>query len=198
MDGQRLPALHNLLGWCPGPRAQVPWRETHPNPCLPSSLVRPQGPPLPYSACCSQGAAQTLGVMKKLPRDQSFPWDHLHFDFTITDGELPSVKNFQDLKRVSRQELLHICDCQHEAWSHRDTCWYKARKHTHTHRHAHTHTKDYWKCYQWEMCEASLSMSLYNRSRITPPTKSFSFQQRWMLQTFHFSMSRVPHSTCLF
>ena len=122
---------------CPGSLA---WDASQPLPSLLSSSAS-GSPPLPYSACCSQGAAQTLGVMKKLPRDQSFPWDHLHFDFTITDGELQSVKNFQDLKRVSRQELLHVCDCQHEAWSHRDTCWYKARKHTHTQTCTHTHKR---------------------------------------------------------
>ena len=138
MDGQRLPALHNLLGWCPGPRAQVPWHEMHPNLCLPSSLVQPWGPPIPYSACCSQGAAQPLKVMMKLPRDQSFPG--ITF-ILISPSQMRNYKvwrNFQDLKRVSRQELPPVYDCQLPAWTHRDTCWYKACKHTRTHTHMYT------------------------------------------------------------
>lgn len=88
MDGQHLPDtdLCSLLGWSTCPPAPVPRCETHPNSCLPSSLVQPRCPSLPYSASAPK-AQLILWVMKKLPRDGSFLWDLLHFDFTTTDGE---------------------------------------------------------------------------------------------------------------
>ena len=53
-----------------------------------------------------------------------------------------------------------------------------ANTHTHTHTHMYTLIQKITANVINEKCAKSHFLSLYDRSRITPPTKSFSFQQR--------------------
>ena len=141
MDGQRLPALHNLLGWCPGPHAQVPWREMHSNLCLPSSLVQPWGPPHPLLCLLFPRRSSDVKSHDEITKRSEFPlgspsfWFHHHRCGTTKCEETSKI--WKEL--AGRSYCMYVTvNFKHELTeTPADT------RHANTHTHTNTCTHSY-------------------------------------------------------
>lgn len=86
------------------------------------------------------------------------------------------------------QELLTVNDCSLKKGTYRDTSADTRHPHTSTQMHAHTHMQKTTETVTEKHAKSHFLISTQDRSCVTPPIKLFSFQQRRMMLTSHFSM----------
>lgn len=168
MGGQHLPDtdLCSLLGWSTRPPAPVPRCETHPNSCLPSSLVQPRCPSLPYSASAPKAQFRYYESWSNCQEME------VSFGISFILISPPQMVKLRSVKKLARSKTSYhagVTNCDWlSTWSmsaqrHLQTQGMQTQAHRCTHRHRHTerHAEDYWKCHQLRNVLKVTFLSLY-------------------------------------